>query len=612
MKREVIGLTAAAVLALGAAAAQALPPCNPATNPNCEPPPPPPSGGACPSITALPPSGPSVSYSCQFTITDAYGRPAAGVPGSMEARWCNKSGSKVRATASDVSDASGRLSISVFSRPANVIDCHLDPGGEPRFSGKPSAVRKQATALPNHTVVVVPGPLQVQPVPTDTRALAGLDPGAGRMDLYQSGPYDKVLLIAEPFDQFEHSFGNRERRGYWRQFRQLLVPLFKSGWDVWMVQPHDTGESLHEQAAELAQAIAAARAALPAQVNCSSPTVAVLGFNTGGLVARIATARWEADPAWRARLGLPELLPVKFLATYDAPHYGMHINLDLQKALFDSQSADEITRNTNLDSCAASQFLRGRFDALRGQKTNEDFLAFFVRGAPVRVFSKKDNTEHECAAGPAVATLNAARGVPGWPAGVVRLGFTQSPGAPATKCFTDTARNLNANGQDLCKFVHEIADPGQAFAPTAGQVWLRFFADDPGLPDVFRDQHLETEDRVEWSDIGPGSRNPFFLDGFVTTVTKVPPPGVPLPPAFIEVFAHQRFPTTLVPFASAAAIQGPANGSPYESIASPFLELHTPAEAEVAGQLTLSDGATLLARLEAFAPGCTPPVVSPD
>src|SRR5262249_14625483 len=175
--------------------------------------------------------------------------------------------------------------------------------------------------------------------------LTGLDAGAGRMDLYQSGAYDKVLLVAEHFDQFEHSFGNRERRAYWRQFSKLLVPLFNAGWDVWMVQPHDTGESLHEQAAEFAQAIHAAHAALPAQDNCFSPTVAVLGFNTGGLVARIATARWEADPAWRAQLKLPDALPVKFLATYDAPHYGMHINLDLQKSLFKFQSADEITRN---------------------------------------------------------------------------------------------------------------------------------------------------------------------------------------------------------------------------------------------------------------------------
>src|SRR5262245_37693053 len=211
MKREVMGITAAAVLALSTAAAQALPACNPATNPNCEPNPTP-SSPPCLSITAPPASGPPVSYSCKFTITDAYGRPAPGVPGTMEARWCNKSGSKVRATASGVSDAAGRLSLSVFSLPSNVIDCHLDPGGEPLFFGNPSAVRKQATALPNHTVVVVPEPLQVQPIPTDTRALTGLDAGAGRMDLYQSGAYDKVLLVAEHFDQFEHSFGNRERR----------------------------------------------------------------------------------------------------------------------------------------------------------------------------------------------------------------------------------------------------------------------------------------------------------------------------------------------------------------------------------------------------------------
>ena len=61
-------------------------------------------------------------------------------------------------------------------------------------------------------------------------------------------------------------------------------------------------------------------------------------------------------------LGLPAALPVKFLATFDAPHYGMHLNLDMQQSMWERQSAARITSETNLDSCAAAQILRGRYD----------------------------------------------------------------------------------------------------------------------------------------------------------------------------------------------------------------------------------------------------------
>lgn len=619
MKREVIGVTTAAVLALSLSALRAqdapgavpratgdgkalLPKCNPATSTDCETPPPTPSGQKCSSVSANPPSSPQVRYTCGFTVTDAYGQPAAGVPVQMESFWCNKNGSRVRATTTGVTGADGREALTLFSRPSNVVECRISDAAEPLFGGPRTAVKKQAAALPTLTRVDLMS--KVQPAPRTTVALTGLEAGEGRMDLFQSGAYDKVLLVAEQFDPLEHNFAQRDRRRFWRQLSPLLTELFKQGWDVWLVQPHDTGDSLHEQAAEFAQAVAKAREGLPVFPNCFSPTVGLLGFNTGGLVARIAAARWEADPAWRAQLALPAALPVKFLATFDAPHYGLHLNLDMQESVWKSQTATEITTRTNLDSCAASQFLRGRYDLGTGRRTNEDFLNFFVNGAPTHFFSKKDNTEHECAAGPAVATLNAARGVPGWPSGVVRIGFTQSHPADATKCFTNPALNRNANGEDLCKFVGELAPTDHVFVPVPGQTWLRFFADDPTLPDLCPDEFWNVEDKVEWSDVAPGSRSPFFLDGFVTVVAKA---GL-----FCEVFAHQRFPSTLVPFVSAAGIQGPRGGSPYEAVPSPFNELFPSGASRVADVVELSDGAQLLARLNAFAPGCTPPVVSPN
>jgi hypothetical protein len=614
MKLVMIGMVvvAAAVLAPGspAYAQEAVVPAPagdfpaqvaacPVDDPDCLPPPDP--GPKCLTQPAPPPSG-FARYACRFMVTDAYGRPAANTPVRLETRWCNKFGSRLRATTTGVTDAQGRRTLSFNSPSANVIECSIDREGdaEPVFQGASSKTHKTVAKLPTGTSVSFE--TKVQPVPSVTRALAGAQPGEGRVDLYQSGPYDKALVIVEQFDQLEHGQGRRERRRFWRQLSSLLTVLFNDGWDVWLAQPHDTGDSFHEQAAEAAQAFAAAARAYPFRPLCAAPTVGVLGFNTGGLVGRIATARWEADAAWRAQLGLPAALPVRFVATFDAPHYGMHLNLDMQESLWENRTAADITTRTNLDSCAASQMLRGRFDPATRRRTNGDFLNFFVNGTATRFFTKNDGVDHVCAAGPAVATLNAAAGVPGWPSKPVRIGFTQSSAGDRTKCFSDARHNKNGSGQDLCKFVTEVSS-APTFAPSAGQTWLRFFADDPGLPDVCPDEFWDAEDRVEWSDITPGSRNPLFLDGFVTVVARL---GL-----FCQVFAHQRFPTTLVPFVSAAGTQGPRGGAPYSAIPTPFHELHPSAQSRVADVVDPNDGILLVGRLKAFPPGCTDLVVQP-
>jgi len=594
-----------------------LPPCDPRENPDCEPPPD--KGEKCNAVTGGPPAG-NGRYSCNFAITDAYGRPARNTPVHMETRWCNKQGSKVLATSDAFTDANGSLALTISSRSPNRIECSLSSAAEPLFKGPSHNIQKSNTKLPIGTTGTLT--TQIQPAPDQTRQLAGLEAGAGRMDLYQSGSYDKVLLIAEQFDQNEHSEFNRDRRRFWKQLSPLLINLFGKGWDIWLMQPHDTGDSLHEQAAEFAQGVAAAAAAYPALPLCFTPTVAVMGFNTGGLVARIATARWEADAAWRAQLGLPAALPVRFVGTYDSPHYGMHLNLDMQKFVWENSGGQDIHRTTNLDSCAASQVLRGRYDPKGERKTNKDFLAFFVDGTPAHFFSKIDNTEHECAAGPAVATLNAARGVPGWPSTPVRLGFAQSDPQDTTKCFTADNENQNSSGSNLCAHVGELCAKFQcqpngacfcaqhvsidttAFTPTAGQTWLRVFKDDPSLPDLCPDSFFDAEDRVEWSDIAPGSRNPLFIEGFLGSGN--------LGPIFCKATAHQRFPTTLIPFVSAAGLQGPGDSSPYTTVRSPFTEMNPSARSRVADVITIPDGSNLIDRMNAFAPGCTPPVINPN
>ena len=157
-----------------------LPACNPATNPDCEPRPD--GGEKCLSQPGNPPSGFS-RYTCEFTVTDAYGQPAANAPVLMETRWCSKGGSRVRATSTGVTDAQGHETVSINSPRANVIECALDPGGEPVFGGPSLRVLKQTAVLPTGTRVTLA--TKVQPRPSATRALNGLEAGAGRMDLCQ-------------------------------------------------------------------------------------------------------------------------------------------------------------------------------------------------------------------------------------------------------------------------------------------------------------------------------------------------------------------------------------------------------------------------------------------
>ena len=82
-------------------------------------------------------------------------------------------------------------------------------------------------------------------------------------------------------------------------------------------------------------------------------------------------------------------------------------------------------------------------------------------------------------------------------------------------------------------------------------------------------------------------------------------------PIFCKASASQRFPTTLVPFVSAAGTQGPGASSPYEPVRSPFTvnEFHASAFPHVADVIGSAEGGKLLERLNALAPGCTPPVV---
>lgn len=559
-------------------------PCGP-EDLECEPPVPDPGTVTCFGTSGPPPAG-SATYRCAFDVSDAYGRPVAAQPVTMEVRWCSTSGTVVRKTVSGTTRSNGLRTLTAVSGPGNQIQCSLQTG-EPRLDGGSKTIKQtQATAFPtNH---IVPAIHVLQPAPSSTRYTTGLVDGEARLDLFQSGAYDKVLILPEPFDAEEHSTNRRDRKKLWKSLDELMVLLYDDGWDIWLFQPHDTGENLHEQAAELAKGIRMA-----ATYAFCGGDVSVFGFNSGGVVGRLATARWEADPEWRAQLGLPAALPVSLLGTGDAPNYGMHLNLDMQAALW-SAGAASVHESTNLDSCAAAQLLRGRWDPDLEVKTNADFLGFWVDGTATMGGA--------CEAGPALATLNAESDRPGWPTTPVRVGFANSNATDTRKCFSgaNEAWNHNAHGDDLCKYATDLFPQleDDDWIPTEGQSLVKIKIDSAS------DRYWSAEDNVAWSDLTPGSRSPIFVDGGGTTYVDFQDWGL----IFLTIDYHfrQRAPSTLIPYVSARGTQGPVGANSYATVSSPFSAMNWRSidhsgVADVVDEVT---GFWLRGRLNAYAPSC--------
>lgn len=541
--------------------ATALAPCG-AEDLDCpDPEPPDPGAVTCSGTTTGPPAGSNFIYRCDFDVSDSYGRLVANQVVEMEVRWCSTSGTVVRASASGVTGANGHALLTTSSAPGNQIYCRLR-ASEPLEEGQPRTdTLTQATAIATNTVNSLTS--VAQPAPTLIKHAAGRVAGDAELALFQAGAYDRAMILVEPFDPRENDTGHRERTQYWKMMRALMVQLYANGWDVWLFQPRSTGDNLHEQSAELAQAIK-----LASRYAFCGGTVSVFGFNTGGVVARLATARWEADPAWRTQLGLPRELPVKLLGTGDSPNYGMHLNLDMQKALWDSES-DAVHSKANLDSCAAAQLLRGRWHAGREERTNEDFLGFWVNGTATM--------DGACEAGPALATLNAARGVPGWPTTPLRVGFASSEPTDRVKCYRDSLAdwNLNANGDDLCTHAADgFPDVStQDWTPTV-QTFSIPLSGTQTIGDVLvkidvengYDRYWRAEDRVEWSDLTPGSRSPLFVDG---DAGRAHVDFYGLHWSFEYTF-EQRAPSTMIPYVSAKGTQGPVGTNPYATVPNPF------------------------------------------
>lgn len=487
-------------------------------------------GPRCISVQDAAP-GRTSTYTCNASLDDKYGHPIAGARVHLSSAWCNYYGTEDLGEVVGTIGRGGSVVLSGSLPRGNRISCWVE-----------TTNAENTSAGLSRTTPIVSATLNVHalrtPEPTLTRAVTGLDAGDAQMDLYQSGAYDKVLIVVEHFDPDENDpTARRDRTRLWNTMGSLMTQLFNDGWDVWLFQPHHTGENLHEQSAELAQAIQLAARTFGGVPRCGGGEITLLGFNSGGLVGRMATARWERDTAWTTALGISGPLPVNALGTIDSPHYGWNFNIDFQRDLFTNRSAAEIWSHTNLDSCAAAQLTRRRYDArswFTGGISSIGWQAFFQTGASFGIRSL--GADVTCAGGPPLVGANPA--ADSWPTSVRLFGFSNGTPAMPNRCYGDVA-DLNGGGRNLCADIAALG--GVTHIPQVGDAFVQVSVS--GAPDRYWN--------VSSQDLEPGSRNPTFLDR-QTGWWSAGLPGM----GGVYMF-RQRFSPTFIPSHSADGTDSP-------------------------------------------------------
>lgn len=393
--------------------------------------------------------------------------------------------------------------------------------------------------------------------------------GYGKMRLYLGADrvYDRVLVIVEPFNPAEWT-NPRSSQQLWTEYngnplflrkdpagnplpppldlqtvgalleedstwsQGVLNQLHQAGYDVWIFQPYSTGQDVHEQASELAQGIEFAARTFAAHPRTladgtalvGSPQdgeIAVFGFSLGGLVTRIATARW-ADPGegvWRNGLGLGQPLPVRMIVMGDSPLRGAQVNEHLQQLVWDRNQQS----NFNLNSCAAAQMLQrscrmtqlgsgsipgsmlpgvvpqGSLNPTLPLCSGELSDIFYNQGGPITHEVSPGIVSLHCLGGPAVLQLDGD----GWPDGVTRVAFSNGTTAEGHRCFGDW-RDLNPEYENVC------LENQQARVLQHGDEWL--YVD---MPSPESDYHLLYQTNPSplgvADDLEPGSKHDTVL-----------------------------------------------------------------------------------------------------
>ncbi|XXF76244.1 PKD domain-containing protein [Myxococcaceae bacterium GXIMD 01537] len=392
-------------------------------------------------------------YSCAISVRTGDGAPLPGVEVAFEAFSVPPGGTSVRVGVDrGFTKAEGTSLLSlVTTGPAQYLICELR---DVETTEEPHVSVADPVEVPKGTVLALDRVASTR-VPTRVR-FSGLKQGEAVARLYQSGPYDRPVVIPNPFDMGEQTPEAWNEATLYARFKPFVKPLFELGYDVWMVKTK-TGQNIHEQAAEFAQAIQYAASRLG-----PDGKVIVGAYSLGGVTARLATARWE-DPNegdWRAALGLRDTLPVSLIMFGDAPLEGAQLNACVQRGIWEDLQRP---RDVNLNTCAAQQLLRETYPGRDDQPDyRENSDKFYRRGGELSFGSTGDVCDRPgpaprpacvCDAGPALFELNNGLGF----ATVPTIAF--SDGMPGTiTCYGDE-RDRTFEGDLVCKIPPGVSRP---------------------------------------------------------------------------------------------------------------------------------------------------------
>jgi hypothetical protein len=339
-------------------------------------------------------------------------------------------------------------------------------------------------------------------------------PGGGTAELYQGGGgYDKPVVIAEPFDSDE---SERSASQLWLRYNGnpavlagggLLVRLANLGYDVWLVRPPLIGEDLSLQARDFAFATLIA-----STYQSYNDKVTVAGYSMGGLVVRIAMAKWST-------FGFtPEPPPVNLIAALDSPLRGALVSNDVQHAFWNTSGDNGTSAHQhNMDSCAAQQMLENACHKTLGcpdclECNDRGWYETFYNGNsftycnPYLGSCDAGGSGLKTCSGPAV--LNQPDG--GWPAGIKKIGASLGHfGERTNVCYGDaTGLDKTGMGLDGCPAYDAVSfDTGTEW----GYIDIRLSTDRH-----FYYRSLDSSGdswRQHWIDeLTPGSRQPASVE----------------------------------------------------------------------------------------------------
>jgi hypothetical protein len=463
------------------------------------------------------------SAQCKIQAVDGYGRGASGVEVTLELQFTPTReipNPPPGLSATGTTDETGNVTLSVSSphRVYRRAACWTNSaaGHYVLYGGSELFL---TTTLDNATLFSTM-PLIVVPKRTDMIPLAG----GGIADLYQSGGYDKPIVVAQPFNSAETT-KPFTWSDVWIQYNGdprllaggMLKRLYDQGYDVWLVRPPHTGDDLSHQSADYAQAVQNA-----STYQSYNDRVAAAGYSLGGLVVRIAMAKWSS-------YGFGSPPPVNLIATLDAPLRGALVSNDLQHALWNasdpSSPNSQRAHDHNMDSCSAQQMLENACHKIIGcdyclECDDNGWYQTFYGGSSFTYCTPSQGYCNPAYPGfPAGAGLKTCSGVGllnlpngGWPAGIRKIAASIGKfGERTGVCYGDS-RDKTGTGVDGCPTV-------DAATFDLGTEW-GYIDITLSTNRIFKYRRLNSSSdsrREHWCDeLTPGSRQPGSVEDVYT------------------------------------------------------------------------------------------------